>query len=331
MRALLLLNLLLVGLMAHAQPPSPANQTDAQGRKQGTWSKTWPNGKVRYTGQFTNDKPTGTFRHYTEDGQLATEQVYAADGRTSRATHYHPNGAVMARGKYVLQEKDSTWNYFSERGHQKSVEHYVKGALTGERLVYYESGQVAERATFKDGVQAGPWKQYFPSGQLKAEANYINGEPEGTMTWYYPSGKKEIEGQVVNGEREGTWLYFNEDGSVQIQVIYERGAFIRERRMNGVFKEYYDDEQVKEEVTYKNGEKHGPFTEYHANGKWAMRTVPPDVERGYPADQERVLQGQTKKREGTYKNGQLEGEVKEYDEKGKLVRKLAFVNGMEQR
>ena len=33
------------------------NQTDVDGNKQGVWTKSYKNGKVRYKGQFKNDKP----------------------------------------------------------------------------------------------------------------------------------------------------------------------------------------------------------------------------------------------------------------------------------
>ena len=47
---------------AFAQPPVTVNQKDAQGRKQGPWERTWADSEqLRYSGQFKDDKPTGTF------------------------------------------------------------------------------------------------------------------------------------------------------------------------------------------------------------------------------------------------------------------------------
>ncbi len=60
-----------------AQPTERMNTTDAKDLKQGAWSKIWPNGKTRYTGQFKDDVPVGTFKHYNEDGQLTTIQDFA--------------------------------------------------------------------------------------------------------------------------------------------------------------------------------------------------------------------------------------------------------------
>lgn len=331
MRSAILFITYVLGATALAQPTGlDLNASDAKGRKQGAWTKTWPNGKTRYLGQFKDDKPFGTFKHYDEEGHLTTLQEYAVDGRTSRARHYHPNGTVMATGKYLLQNKDSTWNYYGPEGRLRKVERYQAGKLDGEQVSYYPDGKVVESEMRRNGVLHGPSKSWFANGQLKSEATYQEGEPEGKMTFYFNNGKKEIEGNMVNGDRDGTWYYFNEDGTVQLQMLYAKGELLKERKENGVFRTYYDDEQLQSEVTYKKGKREGPFTEYHDNGQWEVRTVPGDPVLGTPGDIERVLKGQTRSREGRYVNDQLEGEVREYDDKGKLVKTTRYVGGVEQ-
>lgn len=322
--------LVLLASVAIAQPPAP-NQTDAKGRKQGAWSKAWPSGRTRYIGAFKDDKPVGEFKHYDEEGRLTTLQRYTADGLTSRAEHFHPDGQLMARGKYVGQKKDSTWNYYADDGSLRKVERYATGVLHGEQLSYYANGQLLEREERKDGQLHGPSRSWFANGKLKSEATYENGEAEGRMTFYHPNGNKEIEGQLVNGSRDGTWHYYNPDGSLQLVALYAKGELVKERKENGTFTEYYDDEQPKSEVRYKKGKREGAFTEWHHNGAWMMKPMKADPELGTPGgDLERVLEGQTKKREGTYVNDLLEGDVKDYDEKGKLVKTTRFKAGVEQ-
>jgi len=317
-RILLLFIALGAGLMLHAQPPAE-NRTDAQGRKQGAWSKTWPNGEVRYTGQFIDDKPVGTFIHYNEDGVITSQQDHAGDGVTSRAVHFHPDGEVMARGKYTGQVKDSIWNYYDDLGRLQSVERFVNGELQGERVVYYADGGIAETSVYDHGHLHGPWRQYFQGGKPKAQGGYVHGIADGRMTWYHPNGKTELDGLMEDGERDGVWTYYNEDGSLLIVITYADGDMVESRKMNGVFKEYFDDEKLKEEVTWKNGAMNGPFTEYHDNGTWETREIPANAATGEPAATEQVLTGQTKKRTGTYRNGLLEGEVKHFGENGEPV------------
>ena len=329
-RTAFLILLALVVSSASAQPAAP-NATDAKGRKQGAWSKAWPNGRARYIGAFKDDRPQGEFKHFDDEGRLTTLQRYAPDGNTSRAEHFHANGQLMARGKYVGQAKDSTWNYYAADGSLRKVERYAEGALHGEQLSYYPNGQMLEREERKAGQLHGPSKSWFANGKLKSEATYENGEGEGRMVFYHPNGNKEIEGQLVNGTRDGTWHYFNPDGSLQLVMLYAKGELVKERKENGAFTEHYDDEQLKSEVRYKKGKREGAFTEWHPNGRWVMKPMQADPVTGAPGgDMERVLEGQTMKREGTYMNDLLEGEVREYDEKGKLARTVKYKAGVEQ-
>lgn len=315
-------------VLAGATLAQPVNRTDAQGRKQGHWEKSWADRQqLRYQGEFKDDKPVGRFTYYSTSGKVESYVDHYPTGNAAHGRHFHPNGRLMAEGRYAGQAKDSIWTYYDEQGALRSTESWKLGVKHGEQMAYYPDGQVAERALFANGVQSGKTEQFFPDGTLKYTATYVNGVPEGTLLWYQPNGRKDIEGHMVNGERDGAWTYYNEDGSVQVQVLYAQGVFIRDKKENGVFKEYYDDEQLKSETTYKNGRKEGRFTEYHDNGTWVTKPIQLGPEGSEKSEVERELQGQTKKREGTYKNDVLEGEVKEYDEKGRLISTVTYTNG----
>lgn len=328
-RAFFLSLVLALATTALAQPTAP-NHKDAKGLKQGPWAKTWAeNSQLRYQGQFKDDQPVGRFTYYSNKGKVESIVDHYPDGKASHAKHYHPNGKLMAEGRYAGQEKDSMWTYLDVDGRKRSVERWAAGRKDGEQVTLYADGKVAEKATWTKGVQHGPFEQFFDNGQAKARSTYQNGNPEGIVTYFFPSGKKEIEGKMVNGDRDGTWSYYNEDGSVQIQILYKTGSYVKDKKENGTFKEYFDQDKLKSEVTYKAGRKEGRFTEWNNDGAWVERPVrigPDGMQKG---DTERVLEGQTKKREGTYKNDLLEGEVKEYDEQGKLIRTVIYAAGEE--
>jgi antitoxin component YwqK of YwqJK toxin-antitoxin module len=325
-----LLIFLLLCLPAYVSPAqsSELNTTDAKGRKQGAWAKSWDNGKLRYQGQFKDDLPQGEFRHYDEEGQLTTIQNYEGDGGTSQARHLHPDGNTMAEGRYVGQQKAGEWRYYDAQGRLRRVENYHDGAFHGEVIIYYGSGRVAEKDEFQKGKLHGPSRSWFENGILRSEETYVNGVMEGKTLLNYPSGKKELEGSMKNGQRHGTWFHFNPDGSVHVKLLYANGKLKQEFRENGTFREYFGDERPRSEITYKNGKREGPFVEYHDNGRWVIKNIPSDPVSGAKADVERELQGQTKKLDGTYKNDQLHGEVKEYDEKGKLVKVTRYDSGV---
>lgn len=323
-----LTTLLSLALLATGTWAQPANQTDAQGRKQGPWARKWAGSdQTRYTGQFKDDRPVGNFIYYSTDGKVESRIDHYPGSAASHGRHFHPNGKLMAEGRYIGQDKDSTWNYYAKDGVLRSTEHWKAGKLHGVMTTYYADGRVAESRMFNNGMAAGKAEQFHPDGKLRYQATYVNGEPEGPETYYFPNGNKEIEGRYVNGNRDGGWKYYNEDGTVRMQFLYAQGNLVKQKYENGTFTEYWDNDRPKSEMTYRNGKLDGPFTEWYANGTWTSEPIqlgPPGEQR---ADVDRVLKGQTKKREGTYRNDMLEGPVKTYDEQGKLTGTVVYQGG----
>lgn len=318
----------LLATVGMAQPGAAINKKDAQGRKQGPWQRNWAeSGQLRYTGQFKDDKPVGGFIYYSTSGKEESRIDHYAGSGASHAKHFHPDGKLMAEGRYVGTDKDSTWNYYGTDGVLRSTEHWKKGKMDGEMTTFYGDGKITERRHFVNGTENGKAEQFYADGTPRYVANYVNGAPEGVETFFFRNGRKEIEGNYVDGQRDGRWAYYNEDGSMQMQVLYTQGKFVKQKYENGTFKEYWTDQQVKSETTYKNGKREGPFTEWYDNGAWTDVPIKLGPQGEEKSDVERELKGQTKKREGSYKNDVLQGPVKEYDEKGKLVSTLVYENG----
>jgi len=191
------------------------NQADANGMKQGKWTKTYGNGVPRYEGQFKNDKPYGEFKHYYENGTLKAITNYSPDGIVAHTKTFHQNSQPMAIGKFIKQKKDSLWNYYSEvDGKLISDETYRKGVLNGLSRTYYpETGNVAESIEFKNGKKQGKLRKYFPEGNIMTEGTYVDDQLDGEFTLYFPDGSTQLKGQYKNGIQIGQWHYFDEQGN----------------------------------------------------------------------------------------------------------------------
>ena len=55
---------LLTGLLFALVDLNAQNTVDAKGRKQGRWSKTYADGKLKYEGEFKDDCEVGDFKYY---------------------------------------------------------------------------------------------------------------------------------------------------------------------------------------------------------------------------------------------------------------------------
>ncbi len=205
------------------------NQTDAKGLKQGVWIKKHSNGKVKYKGQFKDDKPVGTFLYFDkETGKLTLEMEHK--GSSAYTKMYHINGAVMALGKYENQLKDSVWQFFSDKNILLSDEFYLSGKKEGTWKIYYKSGKLMEEKEYSLDFENGKWNQFFENGKQKMTATYENGSLEGKVYYFNAKGKKTIRGNFYHDVRHGTWMFFNPNGSELKREEYHMGKRIDENK-----------------------------------------------------------------------------------------------------
>ena len=81
------------------------NEVDAQGKKQGKWSKEYPWGVTRYTGQFKNDLEIGTFRFFDKNGKLVSERTYLSPGGKAEVRMYNISEVLHASGMMIGKKK----------------------------------------------------------------------------------------------------------------------------------------------------------------------------------------------------------------------------------
>ena len=189
----------------------PINQTDAKGKKQGVWQKSYPKSKAfEYKGQFKDNKPVGTFTYYYPSSKVKAVVIH--DDKTGRsvATMYHESGVVYAKGIYRNQLKDSIWDYYGPSGRQSLKETYTKDKLNGKTTVYYVSEDPTDKrllpakvTNYVNGVIDGEVTEYFESGVVKSKATYVKGLINGMFTTNHPNGKPMMMERYKNGSRHG--------------------------------------------------------------------------------------------------------------------------------
>jgi antitoxin component YwqK of YwqJK toxin-antitoxin module len=182
------------------------NQTDDQGKKQGTWVKKFENGQERYRGEFKEDKPVGTFFYYYDDGAKSSEVSYIGeDGTTSTAKFFHRNGTIMGEGKYLNQQKDGEWKYYDDQSMLSSIDNYENGKLNGMNKVFFLNGNVAVEIPFVDGLKNGDFVEFFSDGTIKMKGTYQDNTYTGKYFQNYADGKLMVEGEYKAAVKDGLW------------------------------------------------------------------------------------------------------------------------------
>jgi len=302
------------------------NQTDAQGRKQGRWTKLYEDGKLRYEGTFKDGKPTGLFSYYYPDGKVEATNNHLSDGHTAAAHMYHKNGRMKAKGIYRDQKKDSLWQYYNEDQVLILEETYSREVLDGmQRSYFVTNGKPVEETTYTMGKRNGPWQRRYDNGKLWSNGSYKDDELHGDYEMNFPDGRPKMRGKYEAGMRTGVWLEFNDNGSVRTQTGFVAGVEKTVKRENGTFEEYYVSGIPKSKVTYFKGKLQGPFTEWYDKGEFKQSTRP--GKEGAPPEAVEELVGTVLKRKGEYREGQLHGPVELYREDGTLERTEIYEKG----
>ncbi len=225
------------------------NVIDANGKKQGQWSKLYPGTKVyQYKGQFKDDKPVGTFMYYYQSSKLKAIVKHIEGSNRSEAQFYHDNGVIMSKGIYLDLKKDSVWSNFGPSGRLSNKETYKADVLNGKKTIFFVSEDpndksqiVSSISNYKEGVLEGEFVEYFDGGSMKEKGNYLNGKKSGFWMKYSITGSIMIEECFKEGLRNGWTKSFDESGKEVGKQYYLQGRVIKgkelEARLNQIKKQ----------------------------------------------------------------------------------------------
>ena len=305
----------------------PINQTDDNGQKQGKWQKKHENGKLRYEGQFKDDKPYGMFKYYYPKGQVQATLNYFDNGSRASSHVFHVNGKNKAIGLYHKEQKDSLWRYFNEDETLISEVFYKDGKQHGIVKDYFPNGKLLQEQEFDNGVKHGFWKQYFVDGKIKQITYYQKGKRQGEYKMNQPDGKPFIEGKYVNDLREGNWFHYGSTGKLERIETYKEGQLVKDQFYDGEKVTYYPNEIPKKSVKFVKGKKNGEFVEYYETGEWVQELKKAEPGSGGKDEYVEVLEGQKVKKKGKFVNDLLEGNVTYFNEDGSVEKVEIYSKG----
>lgn len=136
---------------------------------------------------------------------------------------------------------------------------------------------------------------------------------------YKPNQKVE-EGPYLNSRKQGLWKKYFSNGNVKDEITYAMN------RPNGPYKVYYENGKVEEQGVWKNNRNIGDFKRYHPNGKVAQNFNFNTSGKREGKQQYYYENGQIMI-EGNWDSGKESGELVEYYENGDVKAKKVFNEG----
>lgn len=76
----------------------------------------YPNGSIRYTGEYNDNKKDGHWEYYYKDGTKWSEGYFKEGERDGKAITYHENGQIYYEGQYTDGIRSGTWRFYDNDG-----------------------------------------------------------------------------------------------------------------------------------------------------------------------------------------------------------------------
>jgi antitoxin component YwqK of YwqJK toxin-antitoxin module len=258
---------------------------------------------------------------------------------------YYDNGKLSSEGTMRNGQPDGYWKTYSINGTIKSEGNRKDYKLDSVWKFYSEQGKIAFEFNYKEGKKNGLKKTYdTKEGALLTAENYENDIKEGISTSYYKDGKVKETIPFVAGKEDGQGFEYDPNGTVLTITQYKMGFIQRSEIINrkdknglkqGLWKEFYPNGMVKNEVTYTDGKMSGYLKEYSIRGSLTNTTKYIDGVLQTDAPELAKLDVKTAfydngavRYTATYKDGVAEGIQREFSPEGKVINAKVYVGGV---
>ncbi|MDB4834961.1 hypothetical protein OAH12_00060 [Cyclobacteriaceae bacterium] len=265
----------------------------------------YESGILKTKGQYTLNKPSGTWTYYYESGEEKYVSIFLKDGN-AYWKYYYENGQLMKEGLLDGKKEEGHWAYYYENGMIHQTGDFYNGQMQGKWIHFYEDSVIKGEAIYENGT--GYYKEFYYDGTVQKEGPLVNNQSEGMWTYYYPDGTIQAEGFELDGKKTGNWKYYHTNGTISSNGAYSKGS------KNGDWVYYYPSGEVYTEGTVDNNEREGNWTIFNTDGSYQGVITYKDNEGTYTE----YYPNNQVKASGKFIGGEHEGVWTYYYENGEL-------------
>lgn len=198
-------------------------------------------------------------------------QVNTRDAQGRKQGVWQKNFAGTAvlqyKGAFLNDKPIGKFIYNFESGQKKAeLVHGLPGGNSSV-LLFFESGQLLSDGFYKGEKKDSLWFNYAASGELMSAENYQLDQLHAKCIYYYKEGqlhehKLQIQKEVIyaSGKLEGTYKEYFLNGQLKLNGTYKQGE------RTGLWSEYYNTGQLKSKASYQQDLLHGWTNYYDKSG-----------------------------------------------------------------
>jgi uncharacterized protein len=290
-------------------------------------------GKVKTKDLYVNDSKEGISFSYYEDGKLHETIEYNKNLFDGTTIEYERDGRIItikrfSKGSLVERQKINRYDENNEK--------------VGEWIEFYSGLKVKSVSNYKEGLLNGYYKEYNELGNLTISILYEKGKMieqlDGKNAAIVVLEKRDDAGNLIesgpfkNNIPIGIHKTYDNTGAVRGSVVYNDlgivqsiGIIDKEGNRQSDWKDYFQDNMLKAEGSYKNNLREGKWIFYFENGKTQqIGNYKNGKENGtwirYYSSGEVYI-------EENFYNGKEDGSYTEYDQLGNIIEQGEFLEG----
>lgn len=241
-------------------------------------SEYYPDGKIKVSAMYRNERPEGMRREYKADGTIEKSLMYHNGIVTGEGImldngnkdgpwkEFFADGSLRAEGNYADGKTVGTWKFYHLNGKLEQTGKYSKqGKPDGVWKWYYEDGKPLREENYRNGLRDGLLSEWDEDGTLIQEGEFVDGEEDGA--WFYLTGDNYVRGRYREGLRQDVWYSYSlnkKEGKTDSLIVY-KGNYIDDLP-DGKHYLYWDNGKIREEGLYIMGKKEGDWMIYNSDG-----------------------------------------------------------------
>ena len=240
-----------------------------EGLFDGKWEAFYEDGETKKTFGYDAGKKDKIWMSYYQDKRRQNFTFYNQDSLvTDYDFKYYDNISSIEDSNYYnydfyMNLKVDNAPTFENMQIVEEPSFDKNGLYDGKWEAFFEDGEIWRTFHYTEGKKDKLWTVLYDStGVKQSETNFADDLREGMYFEWYESIKvrQKEEGLWVQDKKHEIWTYWNEFQEKTLEV-WDMGNLLHTYKY-----EYYENGQVKEEPSYKDGKMHGDWVRYFPNG-----------------------------------------------------------------
>ena len=187
----------------------------------------------------------------------------------------YENGTVSSEGVLLNGKPEGNWKNYYPNGNLKSEGLRENHLLEGPWKFYDKNNVNQKEIIYSEGKKYGIQKTYTTEGFLLRKESYLRDTLHGTVMTFFTDGRVKEKVPYEKGKKEGVSTEYNETGDIIALIEYKNDFIYNRQYINrkdnkglkqGPWRDFYPNEQIKNEGDYFNNLKDGYWKSYDEKG-----------------------------------------------------------------